>query len=115
MANQLLQEHADALGGKFMPNPMWTISPIKTLITAHPLGGCPMGEDHSGGVVNHFGQLFAADGSLHAGLYIADAAVLPSSLGVNPFLTISALAEWRAEELVRRLGGTLRIISKLPV
>jgi choline dehydrogenase-like flavoprotein len=46
------------------------------------------------GVVNEFGQVFDARTSqaLHSGLYLADAAVIPTALGVNPSLTISALA-----------------------
>jgi cholesterol oxidase len=105
-ANQLLRQHAEALGGKFVENPMWSLSPVRTLITAHPLGGCPMGEDHTQGAVNHLGQVFDEKRNLQTGLYVADAAICPTSIGVNPFLTISALAERRAETLVRELGGT---------
>jgi len=68
-----------------------------------------MGEDHVSGVANHLGRLFDADGNLHSGLYVADASTIPTSLGVNPFLTISALAERRAEALIRQLGGTARL------
>jgi cholesterol oxidase len=114
-ANQILRQHAEALGGKFVENPVWAISPAKTLVTAHPLGGCPMGEDHVSGVVNHLGQVFDAGGNLHPGLYVADASIIPTSLGVNPFLTISALAERRAEALVRQLGGTARLFPSSPV
>jgi cholesterol oxidase len=104
-ANQLLRQHAEALGGKFVENPMWSLTPVRTLITAHPLGGCPMGEDQTQGAVNHLGQVFDENGNLQPGLYVADAAIIPTSIGVNPFLTISALAERRAEALVRELGG----------
>jgi choline dehydrogenase-like flavoprotein len=44
-------------------------------------------------------------------MYIADAAVIPTAIGVNPFLTISALAEMRAEQLVAQLGGVPRVIT----
>ncbi len=70
-------------------------------ITAHPLGGCVMGNDPSRGVVNHLGQVFHPSGQTYKGFYISDASVIPSSLGINPFLTISALAERAAENILQ--------------
>jgi cholesterol oxidase len=65
-----------------------------------------MGESHTQGVVNDLGQVYDEDGKLHDGLYVADASIVPTSIGVNPFLTISALTERIAERLIRSLGGT---------
>lgn len=83
------------LGGTFLKNPMWSKLTKQDLITVHPLGGCVMGPDAENGVVNHAGQAFAGPQGteLHEGLYVADGAVVPRPLGVNPLLTISALAE----------------------
>jgi choline dehydrogenase-like flavoprotein len=39
----------------------------------------------------------------HEGLYIADAARLPTSLGVNPSLTIAALALHTADKIIEEL------------
>jgi hypothetical protein len=64
-----------------------------------------MGEDYLQGAVDEFGRLFSGDGSVHEGLFVADGAIVPTALGVNPFLTISALAERIAERKVRALGG----------
>jgi hypothetical protein len=66
---------------------------LRQLITAHPLGGCPMGDDYVQGAVDPFGRVFSGDGSVHKGLSVTDGSVIPSALGVNPFLTISALTE----------------------
>jgi cholesterol oxidase len=51
--------------------------------TYHPLGGCPLGEATDlYGRVNGYTNLYVTDGSL-----------IPGHLGVNPFVTITALAE----------------------
>jgi len=97
--------HATELGADFIENPIWAFSPFHTLLTPHPLGGCPMGESAASGVVNHLGQVFSEDGSIHEGLYIADGSVIPTSIGVNPFLTISAITERIAEGIITKLGG----------
>ena len=57
--------------------------------TAHILGGCPMGLDASKGVI---GESFQVHN--YPGLYIIDGSVMPANPGVNPSLTITALAEY---------------------
>ncbi len=74
----------------------------RTVLTSHPLGGCPMGESVQTGVVDEWGRVFregGAGGGFHPGLYIADGSVLPTALGVNPALTISAIALRVAEKV----------------
>ncbi|HXG32239.1 MAG TPA: GMC family oxidoreductase [Bryobacteraceae bacterium] len=103
--NQELRRHARAQGASFIENPLWSIFNTRHLVTAHPLGGCPMGDDYQQGAVDPFGRVFSGDGSVHAGLYVADGALIPTALGVNPFLTIAALAERIAERIVRFQQG----------
>ena len=82
--------------------PLWSnIENNKQQITAHPLGGCPMGSDASRGVVNTLGAVYRGSSgtSLYPDLYVADGSIIPSSLGVNPSLTISALSFRIAEKL----------------
>ena len=57
--------------------------------TAHILGGCPFGRDAAEGVV-------ALDCQVHnyPGLYVVDSSIVPANPGVNPSLTITALAEY---------------------
>ncbi len=57
--------------------------------TAHILGGCPMGASAAEGVVD-------AECRVHnyPGLYVVDGSIVPANPGINPSLTITALAEY---------------------
>ena len=85
-------------GGSYVKNPLAGTVMGHQPATAHPLGGAGMGAERADGVVNHKGQVFDAGAgrgstAVHEGLYVVDGAVMPRSLGVNPLLTITALAE----------------------
>lgn len=67
--------------------------------TAHILGGCPMGADAGEGVVN---ERFEAFG--YPELRIIDGSIIPANLGVNPSLTITALAEYAMSLVPRKCG-----------
>ena len=56
--------------------------------TAHVLGGCPIGLTPDDGVVDLHGRAFGYDD-----FYVVDGSVIPANLGVNPSLTITAMAE----------------------
>ena len=62
--------------------------------TAHILGGCPVGESAVDGVVDVCLQVHN-----YPGLYIIDGSVMPANPGVNPSLTITALAEYAMEQM----------------
>jgi cholesterol oxidase len=98
-----LTKAAAAVGARYIKSPLAATSMGTKPATAHPLGGCGMGEDAEGGVVNHKCQVFDGKGphSVHAGLYVCDGAVIPRSIGVNPLLTITALAERGMVHLAR--------------
>lgn len=108
-AANLIQHASEALGGDYVPNPVWNRFTGQQLITGHPLGGCVMGESADVAVVNHQGQVFSGawGTSIHEGLYVMDGAVIPRSLGVNPLLTISALAERSCARLAAAHGWTI--------
>jgi cholesterol oxidase len=55
-----------------------------------------MAADASSGVVDFRGQVFG-----HRGLYVADASMLPTMTIAGPQLSISALASWIAERIVK--------------
>jgi choline dehydrogenase-like flavoprotein len=60
----------------------------------HPLGTCRMGVDPARSCVGPDGEAHDVDG-----LYVSDGSIVPSSLGVNPQLTIMALSLRNAERL----------------
>jgi hypothetical protein len=65
----------------------------------HPLGTCRMGTDPRRSCVGPDGEAHDVEG-----LFVADGSVIPSSLGVNPQMTIMALALRSAEALDERLN-----------
>ncbi len=93
--NQTLEKATGPLGGTYLKNPLWNRLLGHDLVTVHPLGGCVMAEGSESGVVNHKGQVFSSQAGhqVYENLYVADGAIVPRTLGVNPLLTISALAE----------------------
>ena len=60
----------------------------------HPLGSCRMGLSSDDAVVDEYGQVFGL-----RELFIVDSSILPSSLGVNPQVTVMAMATRLAEQL----------------
>lgn len=108
-ANQNLQNATQALGGTFVKNPTWTSAFDFDLVTVHPLGGCIMDDDAEGGVTDHKGQVFRGQTGtdLYPNLYITDGAIIPCSLGTNPLLTISGLAERNTKLIAEEHGWTI--------
>lgn len=88
-----LEQATRGTGGTYIANPIWSKALGRNLVSVHPLGGCTMGDDAASGVVDHLGQVFCDGKQVHEGLYVLDGSVVPRSLGVNPSLTITALAE----------------------
>lgn len=71
--------------------------------TAHLLGGCPMGHTAEKGVVNDKLQVNNYDG-----LYVIDGSIIPGNPGINPSLTISALAEYAMSHIPVKDGAKAR-------
>ncbi len=100
-------KHASALGAIPLENPVWHPLPDKfsqilsgpriegPLFTVHPLGGCAMADSAEHGVVNDVGQVFSGTtgSAVHVGLLVLDGSIVPTAVGINPLLTITALAE----------------------
>ena len=81
---------AEATGGDPWVPPTWSL--LRNLVTPHPLGGCNMGTTAANGVVDHRGEVFG-----YRNLFVADGAIVPEAVGLNPSKTIAALAERSAD------------------
>ena len=86
IANQVAREVASELNG--VPQNSLNEIFLNTGSTAHILGGCAIGAGPQHGVIDVSGEVFG-----HPGLHVIDGSVIGANLGVNPSLTITALAE----------------------
>lgn len=87
------QQMALRTGGLPLTPLTWTT--CGDLITPHPLGGCNMADSADRGVVDYRGEAFG-----YRNLYVADGAIVPKALGLNPSRTIGALAEHVAAQII---------------
>lgn len=95
-------ELAHAFGDKMDGTPMSLVTETALNIptTAHILGGCCMGEDRDSGVIDFEHRVFG-----YEGLYVIDGSAISSNPGVNPSLTIAALAERAASRFPDKPGA----------
>ena len=85
VANRAARQLADNLGG----SPGGTYGDLFNVpMTAHFIGGCPIGESAQTGVIDPYHRLHG-----YPGLHVVDGSALSANLGVNPSLSITALAE----------------------
>jgi cholesterol oxidase len=85
-ATDLARRVADKLQG--LPVSLVTETALGVPTTAHILGGCCMGSSAAEGVIDRDHRVFGYDG-----LYVIDGSAISANPGVNPSLTITALAE----------------------
>ena len=112
--NGVLKEATEAVGGTFVQSPFYAALGQQE-ITVHPIGGACMSFDGTGahGVTNHFGEVFSGHGEeTHQGLIVTDGAVIPTALGVNPFATITALAERSVEHAAAYIDEEIDLTTK---
>jgi cholesterol oxidase len=99
-ATELARRVEEKLGGTAQSLLTETLLGIPT--TAHILGGCCMGETAVGGVIDAQNRVFGYDG-----LWVVDGSAISANPGVNPSLTITALAE-RAMTFVPEKSTAMR-------
>ena len=92
ISNAITRQFAKKMNG--IPAASFMDSLFNFPITAHFMGGVPLGRDESEGVVD-------VDFQVHnyPGLYVVDGSIMPGNPGVNPSLTITALAEYAMSKI----------------
>ncbi|HTZ44960.1 MAG TPA: GMC family oxidoreductase [Jatrophihabitans sp.] len=85
VANQATRQLADNLGG--VAGGTWG-DLFNIPMTAHFIGGCPIGDSAASGVIDPYHRLYG-----YPGLHVVDGSALSANLGVNPALSITAQAE----------------------
>jgi choline dehydrogenase-like flavoprotein len=93
LADKAMRQVAGRSGlGRFLK-----LTETRGVYCAHPLGGCRMAGSKDFGVVDHRCEAFDNEG-----LFCIDSSAIPTSLGVNPSLTIAAVSERAADALTAR-------------
>lgn len=72
---------------------------LNTPATAHIMGGVPFGRNAQEGVIDLNCEVFN-----YPGLYVIDGSIMPANPGVNPSLTIAALAEYAMSHIPNKAG-----------
>jgi cholesterol oxidase len=98
---KVTSEFAQEIGGEPFSSTLNTLINVPT--TAHMLGGCLIGKNDSEGVVDIDFQVFN-----YPGLYVVDGSIVPANPGVNPSLTITALAEYAMSRMPPKPGAQVR-------
>jgi cholesterol oxidase len=85
VANRAARQLAENVGG--VPGGTWG-DLMNIPMTAHFIGGCPIGDSPTTGVIDAYHRVYG-----YAGLHVMDGSALTANLGVNPALSITAQAE----------------------
>jgi cholesterol oxidase len=105
VANQFAAWLAARTGGVAQTALMEAIANIPT--TAHVLGGAVIGADPSTGVVDAHQRVYG-----YENLLVCDGSVLPANVGVNPSLTITAMAEHAMSHVPAAPGYAAPVTSR---
>jgi len=101
VANEIARRMGERINGQ--PMSSWPEVVFDVPITAHILGGAVMGETPDKGVAGFNGEVHG-----YRNLYVVDGSNVPVNLGVNPSLTITAMAEYIMSQLPRKSEGKQR-------
>jgi cholesterol oxidase len=106
-ANEAARKLAEHIGGTAHNTLLESIG--NASVTAHILGGCVIGLGPENGVISSDHEVFG-----YPGLFVTDASAIPANLGVNPSLTITALAERFSTRFLERLAQQPEVRGEEP-
>ena len=98
IGNRVTRRLAEMANG--IPQAAFTDSLFSFPTTAHLMGGVPFGRTDEEGVIDLDFQVFN-----YPGLYVIDGSVMPANPGVNPSLTITALAEYAMSKIEKKVNN----------
>jgi cholesterol oxidase len=98
LAYEVTRAFAEKVDG--IPQAAFTDSLFNFPTTAHLMGGVPFGKSEEDGVIDLNFEVFN-----YPGLYVVDGSVMPANPGVNPSLTITALAEYAMSKIKSKSAG----------
>jgi cholesterol oxidase len=101
LGNRVTKMFAEKIGGR--PFGSFPASILNLPTTAHLMGGCLFGSDQTEGVIDINCEVFN-----YPGLYIIDGSIVPANPGLNPTLTITALAEYAMSHMPEKEGAQKR-------
>jgi cholesterol oxidase len=107
-ANQFAEKFAQLTGGfpmSMLPEILFDVPG-----TAHCIGGCVIADSSTNGVVDSQHRVFG-----YRRMYICDGSVIAANLGVNPSLTITALAERAMSFIPRATEAQWNAAAPLPI
>jgi cholesterol oxidase len=97
LGNRVTKMFAEKIGGR--PFGSFPASLLNLPTTAHLMGGCLFGRGPSEGVIDVNCEVFN-----YPGLYVIDGSIIPANPGLNPTLTITALAEYAMSRMPVKAG-----------
>lgn len=100
VANLVAKKMAEKMGGGTPQSGILEVL-LNKASTAHVLGGCPIGASPDDGVVDVQSRAFGYDN-----FFVIDGSIIPANLGVNPSLTITAMAEHAMSRMPARSAQT---------
>ena len=108
IANRFAEWLAERTGGVAQSSLMEALANVPS--TAHVLGGAVIGADPSQGVVDADQKAFG-----YQNLLVCDGSAVPANVGVNPSLTITALAEHAMSQVPPAPGYELDVTSRAKI